>query len=339
MDVPATLGVVGVGTIGSAVVRGLCLPGPETPPSGLQAVVLSPRGAVKAEALRTEFPNIVRIAGTNSDVVQEADCILVSVLPKQAEAVLQELPFRREQQVISLVAGLSVQRLRDLCAPAGTVSIAIPFPSIAKQRGAALLLQPGPAATGIFRRLGRHVAVESEEHFRRLMCISGLMGNFYKQQLTAQEWLEQGGVPAEAAAAWTSAAFNAFAADSVGAGPRTFADLLAEQTPGGLNEKVWQLMEDNKTFSNRLCPPTEHEESRFNLLLVPDLSTRSERMMGTTRPCATLWMPFTTGLGMAPSSQRWRQRRGGTARGRPKEAPSMIKGSCYGSSKAGLDFG
>ena len=147
--------------------------------------------------------------------------------------------------MISLVAGLPIEKLRSSCLPARTVSIAIPFPSVAKKSGAALLLQPGPAAIGIFRRLGRHVAVEDVEQFRRLMCISGLMGNFYKQQLTAQNWLTQGGVPAEVAAAWTSAAFGAFAADSAGATSETFSELLAEQTPGGLNEKVWQLMEED----------------------------------------------------------------------------------------------
>ena len=51
-----------------------------------------------------------------------------------------------------------------------------------------------------------------------------------------QEWLEEGGVPADTAAAWTSAAFGAFAADSAGATAQRFAELLAEQTPGGLNE-------------------------------------------------------------------------------------------------------
>ena len=150
--------------------------------------MLSPRGAAKANLLGAESPEIVRVAGSNCEVVEETDCVLISVLPKQAELVLQELAFRPDQEVISLVAGLPIQRLRELCAPARSASIAIPFPSVAKRRGAALLLQPGPGALGIFRRLGRYVAVEDEEHFRRLMCVSGLMGNFYKQQLTAQEW-------------------------------------------------------------------------------------------------------------------------------------------------------
>ena len=120
-----------MGTIGSAVVRGLCKSGPETPPKGLRAVVLSPRGTAKAAALRSEFPKIVRVASSNREVVEEADCVLVSVLPKQAEMVLRDLAFRPDQEVISLVAGLSVQKLRDLCAPTASrsPSLSLRWPS------------------------------------------------------------------------------------------------------------------------------------------------------------------------------------------------------------------
>ncbi|CAE7251780.1 unnamed protein product [Symbiodinium sp. CCMP2592] len=316
--VPPIVGVVGVGTIGSAVVRGLCKSGPETPPKGLRAVVLSPRGTAKAEALRSEFPKIVRVASSNREVVEEADCVLVSVLPQQAEMVLQDLAFRPDQEVISLVAGLSVQKLRDLCAPARSVSIAIPFPSVAKQSGAALLLQPGPGARAVFRLVGRHVAVEDSEHFRRLMCVSGLMGNFYKQQLTAQEqrhcvtvlvleWLEEGGVPADTAAAWTSAAFGAFAADSAGATPHTFAELLAEQTAGGLNEKVWQLMEEdgNNDALRHVLEAVHHrlQHGAFDASLAPKV----QRALGVQEQVPASFMAlFTAWLSVW---RRWRRRR------------------------------
>ena len=61
------------------------------------------------------------------------------------------------------------------------------------------------------------------------------MGNFYKQQLTVQQWLESKGLDRNSSSAWTGAAFAAFAADSAEGG---FEELLAEQTPGGLNEKA-----------------------------------------------------------------------------------------------------
>ena len=64
------------------------------------------------------------------------------------------------------------------------------------------------------------------------------MGNFYKQQLTVQQWLTTHGISGDTAAAWTTASFAAWAEDSGGAAEATLARLLAEQTPGGLNEKA-----------------------------------------------------------------------------------------------------
>eukprot|EP00434_Breviolum_minutum_P005206 symbB.v1.2.004589.t1/scaffold261.1/size248783/17 len=71
------------------------------------------------------------------------------------------------------------------------------------------------------------------------------MGNFYKQQLTVQQWLKSHGVEADISSAWIGASYAAFAADSATAETDTFQRLLNEQTPGGLNEKVWQLLDDD----------------------------------------------------------------------------------------------
>lgn len=38
------------------------------------------------------------------------------------------------------------------------------------------------------------MAVEDESKFRRLLCMTCLMGDFYKRQLSAQEWLKSHGI-------------------------------------------------------------------------------------------------------------------------------------------------
>lgn len=53
-----------------------------------------------------------------------------------------------------------------------TVYDACRYCSIARGEGAALLLQPSPAALAIFEILGRCVKVESEEKFRYLACVA-----------------------------------------------------------------------------------------------------------------------------------------------------------------------
>ena len=90
--VPETIGVVGVGTISSAAVRGLSeQSGPSAP-----AFVLSPRNAAKAKALDDAYAN-VEVAADNQAVVDGCDCILLAVLPGQAEAVCEPLKFREGQ--------------------------------------------------------------------------------------------------------------------------------------------------------------------------------------------------------------------------------------------------
>ena len=78
--------------------------------------------------------------------------------------------------------------------------------------------------------------------------MTGLMGDFYKRQLTAQEWLVSCGVKKEQAGAYIGALFKTIAADSANAGADTFHDLVAEQTPGGLNEMVWKDMEQDGAY-------------------------------------------------------------------------------------------
>ncbi|CAK9113973.1 unnamed protein product [Durusdinium trenchii] len=269
------LGVIGVGTIASAAIKGLC--NPELPKDlGLRQIVLSPRNALKAQELQESFPALVRVAESNQEVVQCSDWILLSVLPKQALAVLSELEFRKGQEVISMMAGISLSQLRQHCQ--ATVSVAIPYPAIAHRHGAALLLQPGKAALAIFQTLGRCVTVEDEGNFRQLMGVSGLMGNFYKQQLTVQQWLTTHGISGDTAAAWTTASFAAWAEDSGGAAEATLARLLAEQTPGGLNEKVWQLLDEdgaNQALTHAMaCVHRRLQDGHFD----PDLAPARQRL-------------------------------------------------------------
>eukprot|EP00413_Alexandrium_margalefii_P021467 CAMPEP_0204561456 /NCGR_PEP_ID=MMETSP0661-20131031/33196_1 /ASSEMBLY_ACC=CAM_ASM_000606 /TAXON_ID=109239 /ORGANISM="Alexandrium margalefi, Strain AMGDE01CS-322" /LENGTH=291 /DNA_ID=CAMNT_0051568867 /DNA_START=35 /DNA_END=910 /DNA_ORIENTATION=+ len=242
---PATFGFVGVGVIASAVVRGLCSRGGPSPPPSF---VLSPRGAAKAAVLAAEFPAHVRVAGSNQEVVDAADCVMIAVLPKQAEDVLGSLTFRAGQQVVSLVATVKLARLREFIAPATECVIGSPLPSVAEGRGATLLIPPRPFALNIFKSLGSCVAVEDEAQFKRMQCITALMGDLYKRQLTAQEWLQSHGVPSAEAAAWVGADFAAMAALSSRPGPDTFAHLVAEQTPGGINEMVWKGQQEDGNY-------------------------------------------------------------------------------------------
>jgi pyrroline-5-carboxylate reductase len=78
------LGFIGVGTIASAVVRGLCADAKEPPPS----ILLSPRSEKCAGALAAEFAGRVSMASDNQAVVDGCDVLFLSVLPQQVTSLL-----------------------------------------------------------------------------------------------------------------------------------------------------------------------------------------------------------------------------------------------------------
>lgn len=246
-ELPRSIGIIGVGTISAAIVRGFCSPGG---PSPTPSFVLSPRGAAKSKALAEAFPEAVRIAVSNQEVVDAAECIVLGVLPKQAEQVLAGLKFREGQRVISLVSSLRLQRLRELVdVPGLDCARAVPLPAVAKRRGTSTVMPPRPFARAIFSVLGTCIAVEDEGHLMRMQVATAIMGDFYKRQLTLSHWLAGGGIPEAQAAELVGGIYATVAADGTGKpGSKTFEELVAEQTPGGLNEQLLKEQEADGSY-------------------------------------------------------------------------------------------
>lgn len=239
-------GFVGVGTMSSAIVRGLC-----TLPAPPAAVVLSPRGAEKASALAREFPSVCSIAVSNQDVLDRCDVVFVGVLPKQTEEVLRALKFEQRHTVVSLVSTATLELLHDVCAPVPSAQIAraIPLPPVAKHHGATVMTPPLPSIVNLFDSLGTVVPVDTEEQMKKMMPVTALMGQFYAQQQATLRWLQTQGVDADAAAKWTGAVFHCVSYDSATPDVHTFDHLVDEQTPGGLNEQVIREMREAGAFT------------------------------------------------------------------------------------------
>ena len=231
--VPESVGVVGVGTISSAAVRGLSRPSQDM---DAPEIMLSPRNAAKAKALADEF-EYVSIAPNNQAVVDACDCVLLAVLPGQAEQVCEPLQFREGQLVISLMAGVPLSDIQKWCGPA-ECALACPLPAIAENAGTTIVTPPEPRTVALFEKLGTAVPVATEDQFKRLQAMTCVMGDLYARQKTAQDWLVANGVDATAASAYVGGVFHTMTHDARDAKPSTLSDLVAEQTPGGMNEMV-----------------------------------------------------------------------------------------------------
>ena len=230
------LGFVGVGTINSAVCRGLCTStdGPE-----IRALV-GPRNAAKAAALVDEFPGIVEQAPSNQAVLDGSTIILLGT-PGGADSLRQvcsELSFRPEHRVISLVAGASHALLRSLTEPAASATIALPLPPAEWHASTTKVFPRDEVTEALMGRVGSVIAFDSFEKMATL-SIGSLMGHFYKQLETVEAWLVAQGIPPQQAAEAVAAYFTTFhSASSRNPEPGLFTELVEEQTPGGMNEQV-----------------------------------------------------------------------------------------------------
>jgi pyrroline-5-carboxylate reductase len=151
------VGVVGCGTMNTAIVRGLCTL--DSPP---RSVVVSPRNAEKAAALHEDFPSLVRVAADNQEVVDSSDTVFIGVLPKLAEQVLSGLRFEARHTVVSLMSTTPIESVRRWCAPVPAASVvrAIPLPPVAKHMGTTLVTPRHETIVSLFNALGTAVCAQ-----------------------------------------------------------------------------------------------------------------------------------------------------------------------------------
>ncbi len=182
--------MLGVGTIATAIVTGLCAGVAEPPP-----VVLSPRSAERAAGLAASLPS-VRVATDNQAVVDASDVVVVCLLPADAPGVLAGLRFRAGHGVVSAVAGLPVARLAELVAPTRDVARSIPLPAVATRESKTPVHPATPAVTGLFDRLGGSLVVDDETAYEAVAAASATVAAHFRYLGTIADWLAGRGIPA-----------------------------------------------------------------------------------------------------------------------------------------------
>lgn len=104
---------VGTGEITATVVDGLHVADGEPP-----TIPLSPRGRAVGQELAARFPR-VQVCGSNQEVVDSASTVVLAVRPETPHTVLTELTWRPRHVLLSAVAGVRRQQLRDWAAQRG----------------------------------------------------------------------------------------------------------------------------------------------------------------------------------------------------------------------------
>ncbi len=236
------LGFIGTGAITSAMVSGLCAA------DAGQRIWLSPRNAGVAAKLAARYPGAA-VAGSNQDVLDACETVVLAVRPPLARGVLAALRFRPEHRVVSVMAGLARRQLAELVAPAGQVTRAVPLPAAAERRSTTAIFPPDPVVAALFASLGSTVEVETEDEFEALAAATATLAAHFTFSDSIAAWLTRQGVPAAKARDYVAKVILGLAAAAVDAPDRSFRELAGEcATPGGMNEQVLRHLTENGVF-------------------------------------------------------------------------------------------
>lgn len=254
-DIPMRLGFIGTGNITEALVTGLCTG--QAPP---EEIWISARNQHKALALEQRFSR-VRIAAPNQAVADNADILFLAVLPGQESHVLQGLSLRKEQVIVTLLAGVGLDRVKSLAGPAQTVVRAIPLPCAALRTGPVVMFPGHRAVSGLFSAVGSVIVPDREEQLEVFSIITAMMAPFYAMTDTVAGWGASKGLERAWSAAYAAAMFKALATIAENAPDRDLRSLVAEAlTPGGLNETAMEVILENNGFKNLIQALDEVEK-------------------------------------------------------------------------------
>ena len=237
------LGFIGCGTIAAAIVTGLNSSGHG------EAIVVSPRNAQVAAGLARRFPNVT-VGASNQAVLDACDVAVLAVRPQILAALLPELRFRPDHEVISLVPVTSLAYLRSATAPAAAVTRAVPMPMVARRQGPTAIYAATPVARRLFDALGSTIELSDEKCFDAFTAETALMATYFRFLETAAQWLRARGVAADQADRYVRELFWGLAGTALASPQRTLGELADEhQTRGGLNEQVRTHMESKGMFA------------------------------------------------------------------------------------------
>jgi len=188
-----TVGFVGAGNMGEALIKGLIAAG-LVPPAAIRAT------DVRAERLQElAREHGIPVVDDNAALVRQVDVVILAVKPQVMEPVLRQIApaVTRKQLLISLAAGVSTSRIRaTLGQDARLIRVMPNTPALVREGVTAIAraegLEPGDLgiAEEIFSAVGRVVILGEE----LMDAVTGLSGSGPAYVALVVESLADGGV-------------------------------------------------------------------------------------------------------------------------------------------------
>jgi len=237
------IGVIGTGTIASAVVKGIANDGHQ--------IVVSNRNHENAEALAAAYASVT--VAENQDVLDAVDVVFLGTTDVIARRVLPDLKFRQDHVVISLMAGPTLPEIAALVAPANADALMIPFPFIAQGQSPILCYPASNVVQQLFGGTNSVLAVSSMAQMHSYLSAQALLSPVLTMLGQSAAWLgsQTGDHPADHLKAEKFLRLligGSLLADPLDT-PGVVASLIADlDTPGGYNAQLRNHMAQQGTY-------------------------------------------------------------------------------------------
>ncbi|MEB8434007.1 NAD(P)-binding domain-containing protein [Cocleimonas sp. KMM 6892] len=183
------LGILGTGHLATYTVTGLRRSG------DTRQVIVSPRNAERAKYLADNQQCIV--AEDNQGVIDQSDLILLAVRPWQLTELLEGLVFPKDKIVVSAVAGLTLDQVRNKADLPDKLALILPVVAAENAQGFVPIYPDIPEVKALADSLGKTIAFKQESQFEEasaMACLNGWLYRFFDEQY---HWLIKNGIEEE----------------------------------------------------------------------------------------------------------------------------------------------
>ncbi|MCP4979195.1 MAG: NAD(P)-binding domain-containing protein [Gammaproteobacteria bacterium] len=161
-----TIGFIGVGELALYTIKGVRRGG------YTGSILLSPRNHEKAEFLALQHG--CEVLADNQSVVSNSDYVVIATRPVDCLATLSALEFRDGQVLISVVAGIEVEKLRSVLPTGLEIVRAMPVSSAEASSSPTLIYPANEYTEAFFDYCGNSIVVDDEALFTQgsvLACV------------------------------------------------------------------------------------------------------------------------------------------------------------------------
>lgn len=237
------IGVIGTGTIASAVIHGIA--------NDDHQIVVSDRNAENAQALAAAYASVTVAA--NQDVLDAVDVVFLGTTDVVARRVLPDLEFRQDHVVISLMAGPTLPEIAALVAPASAEALMIPFPFIAQGQSPILCYPASDVVQQLFGGTNSVLAMSTMAEMNSYLSAQALLSPVLKMLAQGAAWLgtqtgDQTNDHQKAEKFLRLLIGGSLLANPLDT-PDVVASLIADlDTPGGFNARLRDHMAQHGTY-------------------------------------------------------------------------------------------